>query len=121
VPKDKFICPGVIEPQSNYIEHPEVIAQRLARWAGSPPCGCRLRILGPRRNDHDRPGRRLRQTRVTRKRQRARRVTTLQVTLRYNEKGPPRLLGAGPSFDFERAVFSRCSLAGRADRSSHRR
>jgi 5-methyltetrahydropteroyltriglutamate--homocysteine methyltransferase len=32
VPKDKFICPGVIEPQSNYIEHPEVIAQRLERW-----------------------------------------------------------------------------------------
>jgi 5-methyltetrahydropteroyltriglutamate--homocysteine methyltransferase len=33
VPKDKFICPGVIEPQSNYIEHPEVIAQRLQRWS----------------------------------------------------------------------------------------
>ena len=32
VPKDKFICPGVIEPQSNYIEHPEVVAQRLERW-----------------------------------------------------------------------------------------
>jgi 5-methyltetrahydropteroyltriglutamate--homocysteine methyltransferase len=37
VPKDKFICPGVIEPQSNYIEHPEVIAQRLARWAEVVP------------------------------------------------------------------------------------
>jgi 5-methyltetrahydropteroyltriglutamate--homocysteine methyltransferase len=33
VPKDKFICPGVIEPQSNYIEHPEVIAQRLQQWS----------------------------------------------------------------------------------------
>lgn len=33
VPKDKFICPGVIEPQSNYIEHPEVVADRLAHWA----------------------------------------------------------------------------------------
>jgi 5-methyltetrahydropteroyltriglutamate--homocysteine methyltransferase len=33
VPKDKFICPGVIEPQSNYIEHPELVAQRLERWA----------------------------------------------------------------------------------------
>lgn len=32
VPKDKFICPGVIEPQSNYIEHPEVVADRLERW-----------------------------------------------------------------------------------------
>lgn len=32
VPKDKFICPGVIEPQSNYIEHPEVVADRLEHW-----------------------------------------------------------------------------------------
>ena len=33
VPEDKVICPGVIEPQSNYIEHPELVAQRLQRWA----------------------------------------------------------------------------------------
>lgn len=33
VPADKVICPGVIEPQSNYIEHPELVAQRLERWA----------------------------------------------------------------------------------------
>ena len=33
VPKDKIICPGVIEPQSNYIEHPELVAQRIERWA----------------------------------------------------------------------------------------
>lgn len=33
VPADKIICPGVIEPQSNYIEHPDLIAQRLVRWA----------------------------------------------------------------------------------------
>ena len=33
VPGDKVICPGVIEPQSNYIEHPELVAQRLERWA----------------------------------------------------------------------------------------
>jgi 5-methyltetrahydropteroyltriglutamate--homocysteine methyltransferase len=33
VPDGKVICPGVIEPQSNYIEHPEVVAQRLERWA----------------------------------------------------------------------------------------
>lgn len=33
VPDDKIICPGVIEPQSNYIEHPELVAQRLERWA----------------------------------------------------------------------------------------
>ena len=33
VPKDKTICPGVIEPQSNFIEHPEVVAQRIEQWA----------------------------------------------------------------------------------------
>lgn len=40
VPDDKIICPGVIEPQSNYIEHPELVAQRLERW---------LDIVGPDR------------------------------------------------------------------------
>jgi 5-methyltetrahydropteroyltriglutamate--homocysteine methyltransferase len=33
VPPDKVLCPGVIEPQSNYIEHPELVAQRIAQWA----------------------------------------------------------------------------------------
>lgn len=33
VPDDTVICPGVIEPQSNFIEHPEVVAQRLEQWA----------------------------------------------------------------------------------------
>jgi 5-methyltetrahydropteroyltriglutamate--homocysteine methyltransferase len=33
VPDDKVLCPGVIEPQSNYIEHPELVAQRIARYA----------------------------------------------------------------------------------------
>ena len=33
VPKDKTICPGVIEPQSNYIEHPDLVAQRIRQWA----------------------------------------------------------------------------------------
>jgi 5-methyltetrahydropteroyltriglutamate--homocysteine methyltransferase len=33
IPSDKFLCPGVIEPQSNYIEHPEVVAQRISNWA----------------------------------------------------------------------------------------
>jgi 5-methyltetrahydropteroyltriglutamate--homocysteine methyltransferase len=33
VPDDKVICPGVIEPQSNYIEHPELVAQRIEQWA----------------------------------------------------------------------------------------
>jgi len=37
VPDNKFICPGVIEPQSNYIEHPELVAQRLERWAEVVP------------------------------------------------------------------------------------
>ncbi len=33
LPDDKVICPGVIEPQSNYIEHPELVAQRIERYA----------------------------------------------------------------------------------------
>ena len=33
VPDDKILCPGVIEPQSNYIEHPELVAQRIGQWA----------------------------------------------------------------------------------------
>ena len=33
VPDDKILCPGVIEPQSNYIEHPELVAQRIERYA----------------------------------------------------------------------------------------
>jgi 5-methyltetrahydropteroyltriglutamate--homocysteine methyltransferase len=33
VPDDKVICPGVIEPQSNYVEHPELVAQRIERYA----------------------------------------------------------------------------------------
>ena len=37
MPDNKFICPGVIEPQSNYIEHPELVAQRLERWAEVVP------------------------------------------------------------------------------------
>jgi 5-methyltetrahydropteroyltriglutamate--homocysteine methyltransferase len=33
VPDDKILCPGVIEPQSNYIEHAELVAQRIERYA----------------------------------------------------------------------------------------
>lgn len=33
VPDDKVLCPGVIEPQSNYIEHPELVEQRILRYA----------------------------------------------------------------------------------------
>ena len=40
VPDDKVLCPGVIEPQSNYIEHPELVAQRIERYA---------RLVGPDR------------------------------------------------------------------------
>ena len=32
VPADKVLCPGVIEPQSNYVEHPELVAQRIERY-----------------------------------------------------------------------------------------
>jgi 5-methyltetrahydropteroyltriglutamate--homocysteine methyltransferase len=32
-PEDKILAPGLIEPQSPYIEHPELIAQRIGRYA----------------------------------------------------------------------------------------
>jgi 5-methyltetrahydropteroyltriglutamate--homocysteine methyltransferase len=33
LPEGKVLIPGVIECQSNYIEHPEVVAQRIERYA----------------------------------------------------------------------------------------
>ena len=33
LPEGKVLCPGLIEPQSVYIEHPELIAQRIGRYA----------------------------------------------------------------------------------------
>jgi len=33
VPEGKMLIPGVIEVQSNYIEHPELVAQRIGRYA----------------------------------------------------------------------------------------
>jgi 5-methyltetrahydropteroyltriglutamate--homocysteine methyltransferase len=33
LPDGKFLIPGVIESKSNFIEHPELIAQRIARYA----------------------------------------------------------------------------------------
>ena len=32
-PEDKILCPGLVEPQSTYVEHPELIAQRIGRYA----------------------------------------------------------------------------------------
>ncbi|MWV27600.1 cobalamin-independent methionine synthase II family protein [Aurantiacibacter rhizosphaerae] len=33
LPDSKILCPGMIEPQSPYIEHPKLIAQRIGRYA----------------------------------------------------------------------------------------
>jgi 5-methyltetrahydropteroyltriglutamate--homocysteine methyltransferase len=33
LPAGKILCPGVIECQSNYVEHPQLIAQRIKRYA----------------------------------------------------------------------------------------
>ena len=33
LPPGKVLIPGVIESKSNFIEHPELIAQRIARYA----------------------------------------------------------------------------------------
>ena len=34
LPADKVIMPGVIDSTTNFIEHPELISQRLVRYAG---------------------------------------------------------------------------------------
>jgi 5-methyltetrahydropteroyltriglutamate--homocysteine methyltransferase len=34
VPEDKLLAPGLIDSCSNYVEHPELIAQRIERFAG---------------------------------------------------------------------------------------
>ncbi len=33
LPKDKMLIPGVLESKTNFIEHPELVAQRIARYA----------------------------------------------------------------------------------------
>jgi 5-methyltetrahydropteroyltriglutamate--homocysteine methyltransferase len=33
LPQDKILIPGVIESKTNYVEHPEVVAQRISRYA----------------------------------------------------------------------------------------
>jgi len=33
IPSDKILVPGVVQSSSNYIEHPELVAQRLERFA----------------------------------------------------------------------------------------
>ena len=38
LPDGKIIIPGVIESKSNFIEHPELIAQRIARYADLVGC-----------------------------------------------------------------------------------
>jgi 5-methyltetrahydropteroyltriglutamate--homocysteine methyltransferase len=34
LPDDKVLAPGVIDVTNNYVEHPEVVAERLERYAG---------------------------------------------------------------------------------------
>ena len=58
LPDDKVLIPGVIDSCSNYIEHPEVVAQRIERYAGVVGrerviAGTRLRL-----RHHGRPLRR---------------------------------------------------------------
>lgn len=40
IPDDKVLVPGVVDTTTNFVEHPEVVAQRLERFAG---------IVGPER------------------------------------------------------------------------
>jgi 5-methyltetrahydropteroyltriglutamate--homocysteine methyltransferase len=40
LPDDRYLVPGVIDSTNNYVEHPELVAQRLLNYA---------RIVGPDR------------------------------------------------------------------------
>jgi 5-methyltetrahydropteroyltriglutamate--homocysteine methyltransferase len=53
VPEGKVLIPGCIEPQSNYVEHPELVAQRIGRYAnlagrdnvmGGTDCGFSIHV-----------------------------------------------------------------------------
>jgi len=37
LPKDKVLVPGVIDSTSNFIEHPEVVAERLIKYSTVVP------------------------------------------------------------------------------------
>ena len=37
LPKDKIIVPGVIDSTSNFVEHPEVVSDRLRQFASVVP------------------------------------------------------------------------------------
>src|SRR5690606_14337561 len=39
LPDDKVLLPGVLESCTNYVEHPELVAQRLCRYAGNVGLG----------------------------------------------------------------------------------
>lgn len=34
IPEDKILVPGVIDSTTNFVEHPELVAQRIERFAG---------------------------------------------------------------------------------------
>jgi hypothetical protein len=57
LPEGKTIIPGVIESKSNVIEHPELIAQRIARYANPRRPGQRHRRQRLRLRHLGRPGR----------------------------------------------------------------
>ena len=40
IPEDKVLVPGVVDTTTNFVEHPEAVAQRLERFAA---------IVGPER------------------------------------------------------------------------
>jgi 5-methyltetrahydropteroyltriglutamate--homocysteine methyltransferase len=44
LPDDKIFVPGMIDTCSNFVEHPELVAQRIERWADA--VGCERLIAG---------------------------------------------------------------------------
>ena len=73
VPDDKILVPGVLSTTTNYVEHPELVAERIVRFADIVGrerviAGTRLRIRHLRRLRPDRPGHRLPEARRSRRR-----------------------------------------------------
>ena len=95
IPEDKILAPGLIDTRSNYVEHPELIAQRIERFAaivGRRACDRqhRLRLRYLCRLRQDRSGRHLEEAaRAARGRRHRRRAAAVMATAGPKPIRPP--------------------------------
>ena len=102
IPDDKKLAPGLIDTCSNYVEHPELIAQRIERYIAHRRRRPRhrrhgLRVRHLRRLRQDRSRRHLEEARGAERRRAPRGIAGLAVTRRlgqaiaHTSNPPPRL------------------------------